>query len=177
MVIFCICIHSVCRFSLTPAPYYILALKQKWWLIITCQRKITHTWKYRNKISNITAEWFLSNMLPSTRISRAASNADWICRFIPVLYVRVSSTALSLLSDQGLMEIPRQWGMNHIPSSSHFPPWWRRCFFLSHSPSPSSPFRSFTLSPSLESNFTGSSEVAPSHLPKSQLHVVWRCQL
>lgn len=55
----------------------------------------------------------------------------------------VLSTALSLLSDQGLMEIPRQWGRTtYIPSSSHFP-WWRRCFSLSHSPSP------FFFSPSL----------------------------
>ncbi len=69
---------------------------------------------------------------------------------------------------------PQAVRMNHIPSSSHFPlmkemflPQFLLLLFpLAHSHSPS-----------LESNFTGSSKVAPSYLPKSQLHVVWRCQL
>lgn len=86
----------------------------------------------------------------------------------------VLSTALLLLSDERLMEIPRQWGWTTYQAQATFP-WWWRCSSLSHSPLilPSS----FTLPLPPESNFTGSSKVAPSHLPKSQLHVVWQCQL
>lgn len=152
--------------------------------IVTDNRpeKMTHTWKCGNKISNIIARLFLSNTLPSAlanKISRAASSADWICMFISICVCVCVCPACALhstflLSDQSLMEIPRQWGRAtyQVPATFpdegdvslsvtllSFPP-------LAHSPSPS-----------LESNFTGSSKVAPSHLPKSQLHVVWRCQL
>ncbi len=48
--------------------------------------------------------------------------------------VHVCSTALFVLSDRGLMEIPRQWGWTtyQVPATSR---WWRRCFSPSFSSS------------------------------------------
>lgn len=57
-----------------------------------------------------------------TKISRAASNADWICRFTPTLYVCVQpvSAQYFLLVGSGSNGDPQAVRTNHIPSSRHF---------------------------------------------------------
>lgn len=86
----------------------------------------------------------------------------------------VHSTAFLLLSDQSLMESPGSEEQPHTELKPPFPD-DEDNVSLSHSPIFSSLAHSASSSP--ESNFTGSSKVAPSQLPKSQLHVVWCCQL
>lgn len=105
------------------------------------------------------------------KLSRAASTADWICMCrLPACAQHSISSAIGSESNG----IPRQWGTATYWAHATFPWWWRRCFSQSLSPYSS---LAHSASPPPESNFTGSSKVASSQLPKSQLHVVWRCQL
>lgn len=99
----CIGIHIFWSKCIVCCILYALVLTQT-----DNRREKIHTWTSGNKISNITADVSLSNMLPSTKISRAASSADWLYRLISIPCVCMSSTALSLLLDQGVVEIPRQ---------------------------------------------------------------------
>lgn len=70
-----------------------------------------------------------------TKISRAASNADWICRFTSTLCVcfqPVSAQYFPLVGS-GSKGDPQAVRTNHIPSSSHFS--LMKMMFLSQSPS------------------------------------------
>lgn len=57
-----------------------------------------------HQISNITAELFPSNKLPSTKVSRVATNADWTNGLMSALLCVQHSTF------PPVMEIPRQRG-------------------------------------------------------------------
>lgn len=104
-----------------------------------------------NQISNITAELSPSNKLPSTKVSRVATNADWTNGLISApLCVQHSAFP-------PVMEIPRQRGGSDPPSCSRDSS--LSAALLLFLPS---------LSSSPESNFTGTSKVAHSHPPKSQ---------
>lgn len=77
--------------------------------------------RVRNQISNITAELSPSNKLPSTKVSRAATNADWTNGLISAL-VCVQHSAFP-----PVMEIPKQPAelqqrLFSLPLSSSFSP-------------------------------------------------------
>lgn len=138
-----------------------------------------HTpWTLRNKTSDISVDVSLSNALPPTKISRAASSADWMNRLISTPYVCVCvcvQHCTLLCVGSGCCGVPEAATRNLLLSHIHFLPrdgdvsFSAALLFL--------PFCSLTLPPLLRVISQTLLKWLPAIRPKSQLHVIWCCQL